>query len=55
MNRTATKFRTALSVAGIILSVLVGYNTWQQIEAVNAADAPHAAHGSTGSPVDGAS
>ncbi|MEF2975661.1 hypothetical protein [Subtercola sp. YIM 133946] len=49
MMRTS-KLRTALSVAGIVLSVVVGYNTWAQIEQVNAAGPTPP---SNGEPADG--
>ncbi|TQL56018.1 hypothetical protein [Subtercola boreus] len=35
MNRYLQGIRPALSVLGIVLSVVVGYNTWAQIDAVN--------------------
>ncbi|WP_158507167.1 hypothetical protein [Subtercola sp. Z020] len=35
MNRYLTAIRPALSVLGIVLSVVVGYNTWSQIAATN--------------------
>ncbi|MDF2442701.1 MAG: hypothetical protein JWR01_904 [Subtercola sp.] len=35
MNRYLAKIRPALGAIGIVLSVVVGYNTWAQIDAVN--------------------
>ncbi|MCU1481936.1 MAG: hypothetical protein JWQ19_2722 [Subtercola sp.] len=37
-NRARSKLRAILGVFGIVLSVVAGYNTWQQIDAMNAAD-----------------
>lgn len=35
MTRLVARIRPALSVLGIVLSVVVGYNTWAQIDAAN--------------------
>ncbi|UFS57492.1 hypothetical protein [Subtercola endophyticus] len=45
-NRAPSKLRAVLSVFGIVLSVVAGYNTWQQIDAMNAADDGAAGGGS---------
>ncbi|WP_172582850.1 hypothetical protein [Subtercola boreus] len=41
MSRYLTGIRPVLSVLGIVLSVVVGYNTWAQIDATNPETATH--------------